>query len=108
MGNDAESYTAQDIRFTSKDGALYAIALGWPEDGKLTIHMLWDGTPHLDRIENIELLGSPAQYRIVWQQSKQGLTITLPAARPNDIAYVFKISSGRKGPMGNLNSVPTN
>ncbi|HJV68763.1 alpha-L-fucosidase [Ideonella sp.] len=31
----AQSFTAEDIRFTTKDGALYAIALGWPSGGDL-------------------------------------------------------------------------
>src|SRR5208337_5303271 len=33
-------YTSQDIRFTTKGEVLYAITLGWPEDGKLCIHSL--------------------------------------------------------------------
>jgi len=40
-GNFNESvsrpYTAEDIRFTTGHDALYAIALGWPADGKLAI-----------------------------------------------------------------------
>jgi alpha-L-fucosidase len=31
------TYTAQDIRFTTKGKTLYAIALGWPDDGKFVI-----------------------------------------------------------------------
>ncbi len=27
---DTANYTAEDFRFTSKDGALYAIGLAWP------------------------------------------------------------------------------
>jgi alpha-L-fucosidase len=90
MGNDAQSYSAQDIRFTTKGDTVYAIALGWPEDGKLTIHTLWEGTPYLSAITQIELLGSTAKLR--WQQSKEGLTISLPPTKPNDTAYVFRIS----------------
>ena len=30
----SQPFTAEDIRFTTKAGALYAIALGWPRDGK--------------------------------------------------------------------------
>ena len=32
--------TSEDFRFTQKDGAVYAIALGWPEDGRLFIRTL--------------------------------------------------------------------
>jgi len=33
-------YTARDIRFTTKGKTLYAIALGWPDDGKVVIQSL--------------------------------------------------------------------
>jgi len=91
MGNDAAEYTAQDIRFTAKGDLLYAIALGWPEDGKLIIHTLWGGTPYLTQIKQIDLLGSGT--KLHWRQSKEGLTIELPPSKPNDLAYVFRISS---------------
>ena len=90
MGNDAQSYGAQDIRFTTKGDTLYAIALGWPEDGKLSVHTLWDGTPYLHAIAQIELLGSSA--KLHWQQSKAGLTISLPPTKPNDTANACRIS----------------
>lgn len=35
-----KGYTAQDIRFTTKGDALYAIAMEWPGDGKLTLKSL--------------------------------------------------------------------
>lgn len=41
-------FTAQDIRFTTKDKDLYAIALGWPKDGHLTIHALGHAQQHKD------------------------------------------------------------
>ena len=34
------NYSAKDIRFTTKGKTLYAIALGWPEDGKMVIKSL--------------------------------------------------------------------
>ncbi len=33
-------YNAREIRFTTKGGTLYAIALGWPADGKLVVKSL--------------------------------------------------------------------
>ncbi len=38
-------FTAQDIRFTAKDGALYAIALARPSDGKVVVRSLAEGSP---------------------------------------------------------------
>src|SRR4030095_3363661 len=34
------NYTAGDIRFTTKGKILYAIALGWPDDGQLLVRSL--------------------------------------------------------------------
>ena len=36
-------FTPQDIRFTSKNGAVYAFVLRWPEDGVVRIHALHSG-----------------------------------------------------------------
>ncbi len=33
-------FTAKDFRFTTKGNVLYATALGWPDDGKLTVRVL--------------------------------------------------------------------
>ena len=38
--NENFPYTAKDIRFTTKANTLYAIALGWPDEGKIVIKSL--------------------------------------------------------------------
>jgi alpha-L-fucosidase len=97
MGSDRQTYTPEDIRFTWKNGALYAIALGWPDGGKLTVHTLWKGTPYFPgRIKQVRLLGSAAE--IGWTQTRDGLVLQLPGQRPNDIAYVFKITGEGEKP----------
>ncbi len=40
MDTKRGSFTSEDFRFTFKDGALYAFALTWPEDGKVQIKSL--------------------------------------------------------------------
>jgi alpha-L-fucosidase len=92
-GNDNQNFTAQDIRFTTHNGSLYAIALGWPADGKLTIHTLYAGTPYLSGpITQIQLLGS--QGKPAWKQTPQGLEVDLAHQPPNDMPSVFKIATG--------------
>jgi len=84
-------FVAGDIRFTTKGDALYAIALGWPADGKLTIKSLASGSPHYPgEIAKIGLLGSEAN--LVWSRNADGVTVTLPEKPPCDYAYVFKIN----------------
>src|SRR5208283_2618552 len=93
-GNFNESisrpYTAEDIRFTTKGDALYAIALGWPADGKLTIKSLASGSAHYPRdVGRVELLGSKGA--LPFARDAAGLVVTMPAQKPNDYAYALKI-----------------
>ena len=91
---DAEraDFTSQDIRFTTKRGALYAIALAWPADGKVVIRSLAEASPHLPQaIREVVLLGSGAALK--WTRTAEGLVIELPSQRPCDNAYVFRIAS---------------
>ena len=86
------AYTAKDIRFTtSKDGkTLYVIALGWPENGQLVIRSLARGSALVPgELGAIRLLGSTAE--IAAQRDGQALTITMPATRPCEHAYVLAL-----------------
>ncbi|HEX3471105.1 MAG TPA: alpha-L-fucosidase [Silvibacterium sp.] len=82
------AFTPQDIRFTTKDGALYAIALGWPQDGHLTIHSLASTTNF--NVGEVTLLGSPA--KISFTQETDGLHLNLPSKPDSTYAYSFKIT----------------
>jgi alpha-L-fucosidase len=86
-------YSSQDIRFTTKGETLYAIALAWPEDGKLTIKSLAKGSANRDlNIRNVQLLGYPGELK--WTHEDNGVIIQVPAQKAGDYAYVFKISQG--------------
>src|ERR1039457_2237296 len=52
-------YTSRDIRFTTPDGLLYAIALGRPQDGKIKIQSLARGSKVMEsEVAGVQLLGS--------------------------------------------------
>jgi alpha-L-fucosidase len=86
-----KGYTSEDIRFTSKGDVLYAIALGWPENGRITIKSLAKGSQYGDRnIRNIQLLGSDSKLK--WTRDANGLAIELPSNKTGQYAYVIKIS----------------
>ena len=87
-------YTAGDIRFTTKGGALYAIALGLPDDNQIVIRSL--ATP-AGKIADVSLLGHPG--KLDWQQTGDGLVVQMPAQKPCDLALAFKISSGALQPV---------
>lgn len=91
---DWSDLSSKDVRFTrSKDKKyLYAIVLGWPEDGKYEIKTLAKGNPISTGggIDKIEMLGSEEQ--IKWERTDDGLTLYFPREKPCDIAYSFRIS----------------
>jgi alpha-L-fucosidase len=90
------AYTAKDIRFTTKGGALYAIALGWPEDRQLVVRSLArNGDAPAGQITDVKLLGydGPVQ----WTQATNGLVVELPARRISPYTAALKITgSGLK------------
>jgi alpha-L-fucosidase len=88
---NSRPYTAEDIRFTAKGDVLYAIALGWPPAGKLTIRTLGQGSTAYPReVGRIELLGSGGA--LPFTRDSAGLVVTVPAQRPNEYAFAFKIT----------------
>jgi len=79
------AYTAKDIRFTTKGKTLYAIALGWPADGKITLKSLAStDDPKQNKIKKIELLGYKGKLK--FEPTKDGLIVTLPAEKHRDLS----------------------
>jgi alpha-L-fucosidase len=89
MEDQEVKYTAQDIRFTAKDDALYAICLGCPKE-PLTIQSFRFLYP--TEIRSINLLGAEAP--VQWSLESDGLKIQPPMLKPGEPAYVFKIVRG--------------
>jgi alpha-L-fucosidase len=90
-------FTSQDFRFTTKGNTLYAIALAWPENGTLTIKSLAAGSALTKReIKTVQLLGSKAHLK--WTRNAEGLTVELPAQKPCDYAFAFKITPVDRAP----------
>ncbi len=86
FNEDSLRYTARDIRFTTKGDTLYALALGWPADGRLVVRSL---TAPSGKIAGVALLGHSG--RLEWTQTAEGLVVTLPARRPCEHVWAFRI-----------------
>jgi len=83
-----------DIRFTTKGDTLYAIALGWPTDGKVLVKSLAENSANYPRrIKKVELLGSRAELK--WTQGAQGLDIQVPNDPPCKHAFSFRILAAK-------------
>jgi alpha-L-fucosidase len=82
-------YTSQDVRFTTKGQALYAIVMGWPEK-TVTIRSLGTNSPHLGgRVREVTLLGHEG--KVAWTQDEHALTIAVPDTRPGEHAFAFRV-----------------
>jgi alpha-L-fucosidase len=82
-------FTSRDIRFTTKGPILYAIVLGWPEDGRLLVRSLGTSGAGARRIRTVQVLGHRG--RIDWDQQADGLFVQLPTEKPSDYAVAIKI-----------------
>jgi alpha-L-fucosidase len=84
-------YTSKDIRFTTKGKTIYAIALGWPDDGQLLVKSLarTDAAPD-SKITKVSLLGYKG--KLEWTQTAQGLAVKLPAQKLSPYTCALKIS----------------
>ena len=87
---DTKKFNEEDIRFTQKNGDLYAIALGIPTQRKLLIKSLAidKEITKENKIENVILLGYGD---VQFKRTKLGLEINLPKQLPNKVALSFKI-----------------
>ena len=82
----AQPYTAQDFRFTVRDKVLYAIEMARPA-GEVTIASIGGDYP----VMAVRLLGTDAP--VVFRQGAAGLSLTLPAGAPEQLAYVYRIET---------------
>jgi len=86
--SEEKPFTPEDIRFTAKDGYLYAMEMAWPVDNVVHIHSLKRGDSAI--VKGVQMLGSDEP--VHWKQDKNGLTLQLSAAPTKSYAYAFKIA----------------
>ncbi|MBB5712546.1 alpha-L-fucosidase [Sphingomonas xinjiangensis] len=83
---NASAFKAQDIRFTTNKGALYAAMLAWPE-GPVTIASLARGKWHGEVGEVTFLGGGPVRHH----RDARGLHLTLPSKPIGGFVPVVRI-----------------
>jgi alpha-L-fucosidase len=88
----SKPYTAEDIRFTTKGGALYAFLLEWPADHSVVVKSLATNSPQVKggKVTGVALLGYAGP--LVWAQSEAGLTVQLPLNAPSENVVTLKIT----------------
>jgi len=84
-------YNAREIRFTTKGNALYAIALGWPEDGRLLVRSIAKRPfQNINNLTSVQLLGYNG--KLQWKVDNEGLEVGLPAKKVSEYTAVLKIT----------------
>ena len=79
----AKDYTAGDFRFTTKNGAIYAICMGAPKS-PVTIKS-FAGM----KVRSVDLLGSPD--KVTWKQQADGLVIEPMPTWPSATTVAFRV-----------------
>jgi alpha-L-fucosidase len=88
--NQVKDFTDQDIRFTTKAGALYAIGLAWPKNSVMRIASLaQDSALAPGAIERVESVG--ASDSLPFKRTPQGLEVKLPEGLAGSPAVALKI-----------------
>jgi alpha-L-fucosidase len=80
-----KDFTGQDIRFTQKDGKLYAIMMAWPKKGNVLIKSIKPS----DKVSSIKMLGNNAKLK--WSQTAKGLLVEMPSKKIGDYAFTLEI-----------------
>ncbi len=90
-GGPKSPYTPQDIRYVRRNGAVHALVMGWPDDGKVRLTHLGTGTPiGRGEVSRVTLPGDSGPLR--FRRTAQALEIDLPAARRNPIGVALVIN----------------
>jgi alpha-L-fucosidase len=90
--NRTHPLTAEDVRFTTKDGFLYVFLMGHPPTGIATLSSLSTNSPQLGgrKVAEVTLLGQGGQ--LAWSQTSAGLVVNLPEQLPSEHAIGLKIA----------------
>jgi alpha-L-fucosidase len=85
-------YVGADLRFTTRDGFVYAFVMGRPEGREVRIASMGLDSSHLDApVTKVSLLGNGLE--LTFQQAPDALAVTLPADMPVfRMPIVLKIS----------------
>jgi alpha-L-fucosidase len=81
--------TADDVRFTTKGGTLYAFVMGWPEREAVVPTLALGGNNGVGKIRSVELLGHKG--RLKFTHDETALKVTMPPEKPSEHAVTLKI-----------------
>jgi len=81
--------TAEDVRFTTKNNALFAFVMGWPEKEAVVPALGLASPQQPGKIRGVGLLGYKA--KLNWKQDETSLRVEMPAEKISDLGITLKI-----------------
>jgi alpha-L-fucosidase len=90
--NRTKPLTAEDVRFTTRGGFLYAYILGWPAGSRTVLASLSTRSPQLAgrKVADVSLLGYGG--KLAWAQTEHGLEVKLPDQPLSQHGIALKIA----------------
>ena len=85
-------YTSSDVRYTTREAALYAIVMAPPTNGRVVLNRLAPSSGLFDApVSSVRLVGSNSD--LEWSQSPNGLEVLLPAPPVESGPFALKIEA---------------
>jgi len=81
--------TAEDVRFTAKNGTIYAFVMGWPEKAAVVNALGLASAQNPGMIRSVELLGHKGDVK--WKQDEASLTVEMPEGKISDVGITLKV-----------------
>jgi alpha-L-fucosidase len=89
-GGPNSTYTARDIRYVARDGAVHALVLGWPADGVVRLTLLGRANPvGRGEVGRVRLPGDPIP--LTFTRSADALEVRVPEHVQNQIGFALII-----------------
>lgn len=90
--NEGQTYTSSDVRYVTKKGKVYATIMAWPAAGDFCFKAFSIASPaYSGTVTDVKLLGYG---NVPFKYDGNGLTVTVPSTKPNNIAPVFEVTLG--------------
>lgn len=88
--NEKNNYSSDDVRFAQRNDTLFATIMRWPSGTKYTIESLgYTSNYYSGKVKDVKLLGYGD---VNFSMDVDGLVVSLPSKKSNDIAPVFQIT----------------
>jgi alpha-L-fucosidase len=81
--------TAEDVRFTTKNSAIYAFVMGWPTKAAEVHALGLASAQNPGKVRNVELLGHKGELK--WKQDEASLKVEMPEERISDAGITLKV-----------------